>query len=255
MTDVASAPRQGRFSIGAALQGSFAVLFRNIGSFVLTTAIICIPVIVLSLAIGGGWNVEAEPTVTDILLILLLVVLSLLTYLATTAAVTYGTVQDLRGRRAGIGDIMSHTIAALLSALGVAVLATLIALAGSILLVVPGIIAMCMLYVALPVAVVERPGVLGSLRRSRELTKGNRWQIFALFIVAYVVSSLLQMLGGFANLAVAGLTDIAIIGELPGLLTTVLSYAWSAVLSAVAYHQLRIAKDGVDAEEIAAVFD
>ncbi len=44
-----------------------------------------------------------------------------------------------------------------------------------------------MLYVAVPVCVIEKQGVIASLSRSRALTKGYRWQIFGLFLLVMVI--------------------------------------------------------------------
>ncbi len=60
------------------------------------------------------------------------------------------------------------------------------------------------LSVLVPVIVVERPGVIASLRRSAELTKGSAWKIFGLLIMA--------MLAMFAINVVVFATVVAIFG-------------------------------------------
>jgi len=61
--------------------------------------------------------------------------------------------------------------------IGVALLEMLAIVGGFLLLVVPGIIVSLMLMVAVPVAIIERPGVMASLKRSAALTKGIKGQL------------------------------------------------------------------------------
>jgi hypothetical protein len=49
-------------------------------------------------------------------------------------------------------------------------------------------------FVAIPACVIERLGVLQSLRRSRMLTKGKRWQIFGIFLLLLAVSWVMHKL-------------------------------------------------------------
>ncbi|MBL4636781.1 MAG: hypothetical protein JKY56_23220, partial [Kofleriaceae bacterium] len=51
----------------------------------------------------------------------------------------------------------------------------------------PAIVLTIVLYVAIPVAVAEQPSIVGSLRRSAELSYGHRWQIFSILIVQVMV--------------------------------------------------------------------
>ena len=120
----------------------------------------------------------------------------------------------------------------------------------SAILLVPGIIVACMYYVSMPACITERTGVFESMSRSQFLTKGYRWQVFGMF--------LLILVGGFVLGAIAGLV-FAFTGRV-GL--QVVSQAMNAVVGAfygvivgVFYYQLRVAKEGVDIDNIASVFD
>jgi len=105
-----------------------------------------------------------------------------------------------------------------------------------------------------PAAVVERPGVWGSITRSAELTKGNRWRVFALMVIFYAAFMAIGWL-----LSLLGLPVFSPDGSL---FAIVLLYLWSgvttaffAVFGAVIYHDLRVAKEGATSAQIAAVFD
>jgi hypothetical protein len=54
---------------------------------------------------------------------------------------------------------------------------------GFVLLIVPGLILITIWSVAAPVVVLERPGVFAALARSRELVRGNGWQVFGVILV------------------------------------------------------------------------
>jgi heme/copper-type cytochrome/quinol oxidase subunit 3 len=122
---------------------------------------------------------------------------------------------------------------------------------GIIAFIVPGLMLFTMWFVGTPVCVVEQQGPWASLRRSAELTKGHRWKIFGLMLALYLVSGAVSPVIEAAFPAIGG-----------PVLTAIASLLWNAVWGAfyaiavvVAYHDLRVAKEGIDIEQIAAVFD
>ena len=107
---------------------------------------------------------------------------------------------------------------------------------------------MCMLWVCVPVVVVERSGAYASLGRSRELTKGNRWPIFFIF--------LFLMLIGFVSGIVFGLFRPEVAAQLIFQeVLNILTMSIQAVLVAVTYHELREVKEGVSIEDLTRVFE
>ncbi len=111
---------------------------------------------------------------------------------------------------------------------------------------------MTMLWVVIPAAVIERPGVIDSLSRSAELTKGYRWQIFGIIVILTVVTLVAAFAIAFAIIVSDAGPTILVLGNL---IITAFFTALGAVISAVGYHDLRVVKEGVGIEEIAAVFD
>jgi hypothetical protein len=105
---------------------------------------------------------------------------------------------------------------------------------GFFLIIVPGLILLTIWSVAAPVVVLERPGVFASLSRSRELVRGNGWQvfgvIFVLFFLVLFVSSGIEIAADAAGTA-AGLVARVIVGVLTG--------PFSALAAAVLYFELR----------------
>ncbi len=111
----------------------------------------------------------------------------------------------------------------------------------------------CIYAVALPACIVERIGPLKAMSRSAFLTKGNRWRILGFTLLLFLAPLLSQSVmivathtGGCAGILAGRLRARAI--EAVG--------GFSAVAIAVLYAKLRIAREGVDIDHIAAgVFD
>jgi uncharacterized membrane protein len=174
----------------------------------------------------------------------------MLLYALLTAILVYGTVSSLRGRPAGLGDCISNGLRYSGPVILVSLVIGLLVTVGTLLLIVPGLIMMVIWWVAVPVAVVEEEGIGGSMRRSAALTSGNRWRVFGLILILIVISVVLfvplQFLG-----AVLGFYALLILAWVVNAFIMMVS----AVTSGVAYYHLRVAKEGADINQIAAVFD
>ena len=127
------------------------------------------------------------------------------------------------------------------------------------LLIVPGIILAMRWAVAVPACVVENLGPISSLRRSAELTKGHRWKIFGmtvLILVFFIIA--IVIIGTLAGTGVVVVPQGVGRGLLAAILFVIISgivTAYFNVVAAMVYHDLRTVKEGVNTEEIAAVFD
>lgn len=236
-----------QFRIGDVLGKTFSIFGSRLGSFLLLAYVPLIPVLVLRLMAAFAPHVgplASRAVMYEGLAILLFVILG-----GVAQAMTlYGAFQEMAGRPFGIGQSLGVGFSRTLPVLGVVLLATLLVGLASILLVVPGVIVLCMLYVAVPVCVIERPGVTESLSRSAQLTKGYRWQIWGLMVLVSVAGILVQF-----PLALAGRLTFA--SALLHFAWEVLSSAFGAVLAAVVYHDLRVAKEGLEVDHLANVFD
>ena len=185
-------------------------------------------------------------------------IISVILYFVGQAVILYAAFQAMRGRDVIIGDAIGRAFSRFLSLLGISILVGLGVAIGFMLLIVPGIILALRWAVAVPACVVENKGPLESMRRSAELTKGHRWKIFGVWVlIAIVAIIILIMVGVFAGLGAVvaqGLGRVLIAGVISLILTAIVT-AYSYVLNAMIYHDLRVAKEGVDTEQIAAVFD
>jgi hypothetical protein len=239
------------FSAGSVLSRSFSIFFKNFIPFMILQILVYSPLLVYTAILVSG-----ELTIDSIVIWGVVVGIGgLLLNMVATGAMTYGVFQQLRGRSAGLGQCLLVGVKRMLPVLGVGILAAICIGLGFVALLIPGIILLCMLWVAVPVAVVERPGVFGSLSRSAELTKDNRLRIFGVVVVLFAINKLAEYL-----------LESGVIGDAPSvgdiklylllvLVTSLALGALSAVAAAVGYHDLRASKEGVGVEELARVFE
>jgi hypothetical protein len=105
---------------------------------------------------------------------------------------------------------------------------------GFVLIIVPGLILITIWSVAAPVVVLERPGGLKPLGRSRELVRGNGWQVFGVIAVLVIgvgiVSAIIEAIAG------SGGTGVAIIVRV---IVEIFTAPLSALAASVLYFELR----------------
>jgi hypothetical protein len=260
MTDASlSAGRftQSDFRLGNVFSRAWWVFSRNFLTFTLVTAIAGLPSLLMPRPTPG---VPANPF--DNLgimgaLFLLLIVLGTL----SQAVVLYGAFQVMRGRPVDLAESARIGLRRFFSLVGVAIVVPLLVGLASLLLIFPGVILYMMWFVATPVCVVEQLGPFASMARSRQLTKGHRWKIFgmvllllipALIIGAIIGLAAVAVAGGFLTLATAMATTV---GQIVNLVWNAIWTAFLAILIVVTYHDLRVAKEGIDTDQIAAVFE
>ena len=245
-----------QFRIGAALGRSFSVLFQNIVPFGILALIFNAPVQLVPLFFDQAGDTPSNDfELASIVLVLANIILGFM----LSATLVYGTVLELRGGRASLLECMSRGLSLLVPVIGVGLLVGILIGLFSLLFIIPGIIAAVMLWVAVPAAVVERPGIGDSLKRSIALTKGYRWPLFGLILILMIITTVIgAVVGGIIGFG-GGLASEAVLGPVAlvtiNLVVQAFSAALFAVASAVAYHDLRIAKEGASVNDIAAVFD
>lgn len=146
-----------------------------------------------------------------------------------------GLVADIQdGRRdATVGQLLRSVS----PMLGKLILTGLVAAVGEgvgfILLIVPGLILVTVWAVFAPVVVLEHPEGLGALRRSRELVRGNGWQVFAVVFFMFVLVGVLG--GGLTVVAILVGSGLRIFVQL---LVSVLISPLASLAAAVLYFEL-----------------
>lgn len=241
-----------QFEIGRVFGRTFGAISRNLPLFVgLGALLVGLPTLIAQYIFPQPSFTDAMAgrgaTFTGVSFLLSLIVLAGTFVLQAT--LVRATIEDLSDRRPEFGDCLATGIRALLPILAITVLTALGAGLATLLLIVPGVILWLGWSVAVPVEVEERAGILGSMRRSRELTKGSKWKILGLILLMFVPVWILQivLLVMFRALGPSGLA----IGS--ALLSTITSTVFMAALAS-AYVELRLIKDGSSEESLASIF-
>jgi hypothetical protein len=125
-------------------------------------------------------------------------------------------VQDGR-RDASVGQLLRAAAPVLGQLVLVGFVAAILEGIGLVLIIVPGLMLITFWSVFAPVIVLERPGGLRALARSRELVRGNGWQVFAvimfMFILVGVIGTGLTLAADVAGSGI-GLVVRVIVGVL-----------------------------------------
>jgi hypothetical protein len=243
-----------QLDVGSVFQRTFSIWAGNLVPFCLAGLIVQSPVLVVlaGIEVTGASMPVLQP---------LLAVFSGLLALSLAGAVTYGVFQHLRGERAGLGEILRLGFSRLVTVLVTAILSGIAIALGFCALIIPGLILMTRFWVAVPVAVIEEPGAFASMGRSADLTEGNRWRVFAVvltlgaivFVVQFALTLTLALVQGTGMPAAAD-AEAAWAQALQVVLLIPVQ-ALNAVAPAVAYHDLRVGKEGADVEDLLRVFE
>jgi hypothetical protein len=105
---------------------------------------------------------------------------------------------------------------------------------GFILLVVPGLVLATIWSVVAPVVVLERPGGLRALGRSRDLVRGNGWRVFCVIFVLIFLVGLLA-----SGIDIAANTAGADVGLIVRMVVGIFTAPLGALAGAVLYVDLR----------------
>lgn len=273
------------FNIARVVRRTFGLISRNWAQFSILAALFSgLPYLLLLLAIPtifpvvGGVASNSAPFVW-----FGLGAMYLLGAMVLQAALTRASVDELTGRRVSLSAALGAALGALLPMLGLLLFMTFlfvvavfawgiaagIAALGAnyaiMVVMLVGLTAAAVYLVvrwvaAVPVVVVERPGVIQSLRRSSALTEGHRWQIFGLVVLYAVALVVLQavlraVLPGAEYQPMRVISDAAwLISSGVVLVTQIAISMIVAVGIAAIYFELRQIKEGVGVEELAQVF-
>jgi MFS family permease len=243
---------EGDFRVGRVLNRTASVLSRNFLPFFVVTTIAQLPAQLLSQALTSITAAPSPSVGAGVILIgagvwLLTIVLGTL----SQAIVLYGAFQDMRGRPVSLVESLQVGLRRFFPIIGLSICISLLGGLAALALIFPAFILFTMWFVATPACVVEQLGPIRSMGRSRQLTKGQRWKIFGLMLSLFIVLGLVSGVLGTTLVAVGG-TALALVGAV---LWSGVWGAFYAISVVVTYHDLRVAKEGTDIEQIAAVFD
>jgi hypothetical protein len=240
---------QWTFSQEELLRDTLEIFGNNVAVFSLLAILVLVPELALSAYVTAQLAVDLKLALYGAAVAL---AGSLLVIPIVTSAVTYGVLQEMRGTRPSFLASLGIGLRSLLRVVFVSILQGVAVLAGTLLCILPGVFLFTTFYVAVPAAVEERLWPLSALGRSGALTRGYRMHIL------YVLGKLavFQFLANLGTSFLLSLMDAPRWAQSAvSFLISVLAAALGATATAVAYYRLRMIKEGVDAGEIASVFD
>jgi hypothetical protein len=262
-----------KLQIGTVLSKSGGEFMKNfVPIAIVSMLLLAVPTLLLQQFVIGPQTAKMQAAIlagntSAVLLPTVLGLLPIIFQLLLMSAITYCVVQSQAGREVSVGDMFSNGLSALAATLGITLIFFLVMIPSAFLLFIPVIVIGCIWWVAVPVAVAEKSGVLGALARSRALTKGNRWTIFGLMLL-YIVAAMaigvisLLMMAGAGGLNLASLTKMSQTLASEGITVSLilsqilgaLLYAFIAVVVAVCYTELRRIKEGASISEVSQIF-
>jgi hypothetical protein len=213
-----------RLDVGAVL--------RRVWSIYVDQANVLMPAAAVLFVFTGILSTLLVSSAPELALFALLISLVATTLFTGMVVELVADVQDGR-RDATPGRLLRAATPVFGQLVAVGIVAGLGVVIGLILLVVPGLILLTVWSVAAPVVVLERPPGLGALRRSRELVRGNGWQVFGVVLLLGVLVALVA--GGIEIVAESAGTGAGIVARV---VLGVLTAPISAVAAAVLYFEL-----------------
>jgi len=249
------------FRVGTVLGRSLSVLQQSFVSFAALALVMSLPTLLSDFGVGAKQPSAVQGGAVPTMPIQHLppgylagfgiaMLFWVLLFALCQPAIVYGAFLTMRSGGFGLGAALARALRRFFPVLGTAIVLGLLTGLATILLVIPGVIVYLMCYVAVAVCVVEGLGPIGSIGRSAELTKGFRWKLFGLsicLVLLNVVSFALRAI----FLSIGGPT----VGAILSAVVSIVIIAYGLIVHAVAYHDLRVAKEGIDIEQLAAVFD
>jgi hypothetical protein len=259
MTDITE---PAALDIGRVIQETFQVLGRHLVTFlILALILVGIPRAVVGVVQAAALQ-NALTTMTfggpALYWGILGGLVSVVTGAILQASIISGAAGDLNGRTVSVAESLRVGLRAFLPLIGLSIVVGVAVWIGLILLIVPGVLLALAWCVAVPVYVVEQPGVFASVERSANLTRGNRLRIFGLFCVvvvaAIIIAVVIGIVGGVLG-AVSGGFFVYVNAAIVSPVISALVAAVGATASAVLYVELRRVREGAGPSALAAIFD
>ena len=215
---------QGRIDVGAVIRRVFEIYVDQASVLMPAAAVVFV-----FTGIIAALLVAASPGLALIAVVIDLVATTLFTGMVVELV---ADVQDGK-RDASPGQLLQAVTPVLGQLILVGIVAGIGIVIGFIFIIVPGLILITIWSVAAPVVVLEHPGVFAALRRSRELVRGNGWQVFGVILVLYIlVAAVSLVIEGAADSAGSG------IGIVVRVVIGVLTAPLTALAASVLYFEL-----------------
>jgi hypothetical protein len=265
MSDAAATVEAGKIDIGRVIGETFGVLRRNFVTFLVLSLIMSgVPTALFVYAQASMYGSAGAFNSDFVMWWLMGMLVFMITATVLQATLIHTTVQDLNGKKATVAESLAVGLRAFLPLIGLGILFSLGIMLGFLLLIVPGIMLLVAWFVAVPAFIADRTSITGAFGRSAQLTRGNRWRIFGLLVMIYVIILVLSLVVG----AVTGIgainagADPAAYRDLQtsplAIAVNVISQTITGMITsagvAVLYVELRRAREGLGPQSLADVF-
>ncbi len=182
--------------------------------------------------------------------------------LGAAQAATVFAVSDLYLHRTpGLRDCYKRVGLKALRVIAILILVSIVVGVGFLLLIVPGIILFCRTALAVPVSMLEGSKAIRSIERSMELTKDYAFQVFVIFVMVWVVTSLVTAIFQFPLLFFvfnAARTHqqlsfgMLFLQHLGSFVSQVLAAPIGTIAFSLMYYNLRVRKEAFDIQHLMA---
>jgi hypothetical protein len=257
----------GGLDLNGVLSTAWTLYRRAQGALVRVVAIVVIPVhllVLLMAELGEGDGAErsngsVEVDGSELLGSLSRTVATLALTMVSAQLASGASLRLLVGaavdRTPGWRESLRFARAHLAGLLGLALLSGLLLGVGFLLLIVPGIYLYAAWSVATPALLVERTGISGALDRSRQLVRGRWGPVAGALLVANLLVGVVGLLGVpfliGGDLDDPSLTTLVITNVI-GIVAQLFTVPYLAAVSVVLYLDLRVRKEGIHPEHVAA---
>ena len=232
-------------SIGEILDGAFTLLRRHFG-VMLSISIICqgLPT-ALGLYVEFAGGIEAQFGLWAVAQLL-----SIVGYLLLNGAAVRVVSEAYLGRTSTVGDAMGFATGKMGGILVSGIAVSIIAFLGFVLLIVPGVIALCGYALVIQVVVLEDlKASTDALGRSWSLTKGFKGKVLTLWFVLFMFLMLIFIGFGVVAALAAGFAPVLAVPAIVALaLVWLLVYPLMSCVFTLLYYDLRVRKEAFDLE-------
>jgi hypothetical protein len=249
------------------LDGAFSYIRRSPGVVLGISAVIAVLSNIVTGTASGTGAFDPNATTEDLTpFIGQLIGGTLVTTLVTLVFQVIGTgmltvviTRAVLGQDIGWREAWGRSRGLILALLAVTFLTSLLSFFGLFFLIFPGVFLYVSWAIAVPALMVERCGVIESMRRSWRLVRGSRWRVFGIILLAQIIAGFVGQIIAvpFAFIGVifdglgggleGGIPIATLISSaLAGVIATTITLPFTAGVTALLYVDQRMRREGLD---------
>ncbi len=241
-----------KLGVGQILSGTFSTLFKKPVIFFGLSIIACLPSAIFLFKNRSGIEMAWLTGEEDFVLMAIADILYGIGSMLMEAGVVYAVFRVLRNESVTIEEAYGFSKTRAWPLFVAAILVGLATGVGTVFFVIPGVILMLMLAMTIPACAVEHLGVMDSMKRSAQLTKGYRLPILGLYCISGI---LIAVLGILLDTILGGMTIGFTTYTVLSTVFAAIPLAFEIVMTAMIYFKLRELQDGMGLDQLAGSFE